>query len=64
MKLSIDDILKLILSGSILIAFNVIVFSVIKNPDLSHNPLLNHIMGIIEGALFVKYNFFLGSSEG
>ncbi len=58
-----DDIAKIFLIGVTTVAFLTIIVATILKPELSENTLLIHIVGIIEGALLMKNNFFFGSSK-
>ena len=55
--------IKMIVGLSVIVLQFVIVFAIIFKPDLKDNPLMIHLLGVIEGALMFVVGYYFGSSK-
>ncbi len=62
MKLN-EKHIKMIVGLAVIVLQFVIVFAVIFKPDLKDNPLMIHLLGVIEGALMFVVGYYFGSSK-
>ena len=57
------DWMKIAVGGTILGMFIFMCISIVFIPHLHDNPLVAHILGVVEGALATVYSFYYGTSK-